>query len=107
MHVPSGDTSLLELVSFSDALKAATTHEFAKRRIERMADAVKRHDPKRAARSLFDAANAAAAAVDAEKKPEAKPEAKPAAPAAKPEEKPAAAEAKPAAAEKPAAPAKK
>ena len=25
MHVPSGDTSLLELVSFSDALKAANT----------------------------------------------------------------------------------
>lgn len=75
-----------------DALKAATTDEFAKRRIELMADAVKRHDPKRAARSLFDAANAAAAAVDAEKKPEAKP----AAPAVKPEAKPA---------EKPAAPA--
>ncbi len=54
-----------------DALKAKTTDELAKDRIERMADAVKRHDPKRAARSLFDAANAAAAAVDAEKKPEA------------------------------------
>lgn len=54
-----------------DALKAATKDEFAKTRIERMADAVKRHDPSRAARSLFDAANAAAAAVDAEKKAEA------------------------------------
>ncbi len=76
-----------------DALKAKTTDELAKDRIERMADAVKRHDPKRAARSLFDAANAAAAAVDAEKKPEAAPKAAekkaeaPKASAAKPAEK--------------------
>ena len=49
-----------------EAMKAETSDEFAKTRIERMADAVKRHDPSRAARSLFDAANAAAAAVEAE-----------------------------------------
>ena len=85
-----------------DALKAAAKDDFAKNRIERMADAVKRHDPKRAARSLFDAANAAATAVAAEKKPEA-PAAQPAAPAA-PESKPAA-PAAPAAPAKPAAPA--
>ena len=85
-----------------EALKAAAKDDFAKNRIERMADAVKRHDPKRAARSLFDAANAAATAVSAEKKPEA-PAAQPAAPAA-PETKPAA-PAAPAAPAKPAAPA--
>ena len=51
-----------------DALKEQAKDEFAKARIERMADAVKRHDPARAAaRSLFDAANAAATAIDAEK----------------------------------------
>ena len=51
-----------------DALKEQAKDEFAKTRIERMADAVKRHDPARAAaRSLFDAANAAATAIDAEK----------------------------------------
>ena len=76
-----------------DAIKAAAKDEFAKTRVERVADAVKRHDPKRAARSLFDAANAAATAVAAEKKPAAPaapaPAAAPAAPAA-----PAPAEAK-------------
>lgn len=82
-----------------DALKEQAKDELAKTRIERMADAVKRHDPARAARSLFDAANAAATAIDAEKtekkddakkadvkkdeqKPEAKKDAAPA-PAAK------------------------
>ncbi len=76
-----------------DALKAAAKDELAKARIERMADAVKRHDPARAAHSLFDAANAAAEAVKAEAKPaeakpaEAKKDAKPA--EAKPAEKPA------------------
>ena len=50
-----------------DALKAAAKDELEKMRVERMADAVKRHDPARAARSLFDAANAAATALDAEK----------------------------------------
>ena len=86
-----------------EALKAAAKDDFAKNRIERMADAVKRHDPKRAARSLFDAANAAATAVAAEKKPEAPAApAQPAAPAA-PEAKPA--PAAPATPAKPAAPA--
>ena len=50
-----------------DALKAAAKDDQAKDRIARMADAVKRHDPSRAARSLFDAANAAADAVKADK----------------------------------------
>lgn len=84
-----------------DALKAAAKDELAKTRIERMADAVKRHDPSRAARSLFDAANAAATAVEAEKKPDA-PAAAPA-----PADKPAAPAPAPAPADKPAAPAAK
>ena len=69
-----------------DALKAGAKDELEKARIERMADAVKRHDPTRAARSLFDAANAAEAAIDAEKgaKAEKKGEAEPEA-AKKPE----------------------
>ncbi len=46
-----------------EAMKAESTDEAVKMRIDRMADAVKRHDPSRAARSLFDVANAAAAAV--------------------------------------------
>ena len=75
-----------------DALKSATTDEMAKMRIERMTDAVKRHDPKRAALSLFDAANAAAAAVAEEKKTDAtkKVEApkKPEAPKVEPPKKP-------------------
>jgi hypothetical protein len=70
-----------------DALKAAAKDEMAKARIERMADAVARHDPTRAARSLFDAANAAAEAVAAEKKAEAKPAAPEKKEAAKPAEK--------------------
>lgn len=56
-----------------EALKAGTSDEMAKMRIDRMMDAVKRYDPKRAARSLFDAANAAAEAVAAEKKETVKP----------------------------------
>ena len=73
-----------------EALKSAAKDEVEKTRIDRMADAVKRHDPKRAARSLFDAANAAAASVEAEAKAKAAP-AKPApAPAAKPAPAPAA-----------------
>lgn len=86
-----------------DALKAKTQDEVAKTRIERMADAVKRHDPGRAARSLFDAANSAAASLEKSAKAA---EAKPAEAAKKPEAaKPTAAkkpEAKPAAAPKPA-----
>ncbi len=91
-----------------DALKAKTQDEVAKTRIERMADAVKRHDPGRAARSLFDTANSAAASLEksakaAEAKPAEvkKPEAAKPAPAAKPAEakKP---EAKPTEAPKPA-----
>lgn len=77
-----------------DALKAKTQDEIAKTRIERMADAVKRHDPSRAARSLFDAANSAAASL--EKSAKAAEASKPAEAAKKP------AEAKPASAAKPA-----
>ena len=83
-----------------EALKTATKDEIAKNRIERMTDAIKRYDPKRQARSLLDAANAAAKKIDTEKT--AAPAAKPAAPAA-PAAKPAAPAAAPAA--KPAAPA--
>ena len=50
-----------------EALKAKAD-EMDKTRIEQMADAVKRHDPNRAARSLFDAANAAATSIAEEKK---------------------------------------
>lgn len=84
-----------------DALKAKAQDEIAKTRIERMADAVRRHDPKRAARSLFDAANSAAASL--EKSAKAAETAKPAEAAKKPEAKPAPvakAEAKPAEAAK-------
>jgi len=90
-----------------DALKESEKDEMAKSRIERMTDAIKRHDPKRAARSLLDAANAAAKDLAAAKKPAAPapapaaPAAKPAAPAPAPAAKPAA----PAPAAKPAAPA--
>lgn len=94
-----------------DALKAKTQDEIAKTRIERMADAVKRHDPSRAARSLFDAANSAAASLEKSAKaaeaPKTAPAAKPAEAAKKPAEaaKPAPA-AKPAEAPKPAPAAK-
>lgn len=94
-----------------DALKAAEKDEIAKDRIERMTDAVKRHDPKRAARSLLDAANAAAKNLAADKKPATPaPTAKPATPApaakpAAPAPAPAAKPATPAPAAKPAAPA--
>lgn len=83
--------------AFAALKDAAADDATAKLRIERMEDAVKRHDPSRAARSLFDAANEAAAAVAAEtesKPAETKPaDAKPAdvKPAeAKPAETPAA-----------------
>lgn len=66
-----------------DALKAKTQDEIAKTRIERMADAVKRHDPSRAARSLFDAANSAAASLEKSAKAAEAPKT---APAAKPAE---------------------
>ena len=78
-----------------EALKETMKDEMAKGRVDRLTDAIKRYDPTRAQRSLLDAANAAAKALETEKQPEeAKPaEAKPA--EAKPAEaKPA--EAKPA-----------
>ena len=87
-----------------DALKAAEKDEIAKDRIERMTDAVKRHDPKRAARSLLDAANAAAKNLAADKKPATPaPAAKPVTPAPAPAAKPATPAPAPAA--KPATPA--
>ncbi len=68
-----------------DALKAKLGNdEIAKLRIERLTDAVKRYDPTRQTRSLFDAANDAAEALATEKKEPAKVEVKP---AAKPAEK--------------------
>ncbi len=52
-----------------DALKAEAGDDYsAKQRIERLADAVKRYDPARQARSLFDAADDAAKALATEKK---------------------------------------
>ena len=96
-----------------DALKAAAKDDMEKERVERMADAVKRYDPSRSSRSLMDAANAAAKAIDGEKKsaeaskpaapaPAPAPAAKPApAPVAKPAPAPAATPA-PAPAAKPA-----
>ena len=84
-----------------DALKATLKDDkIAEARIERLTDAIKRYEPGRSPRSLFDAANAAEAAISAEKKTAAPaPAAKPAAPA------PAAKPAAPAPAAKPAAPA--
>ena len=89
-----------------DALKATFKDDkIAEMRVERLTDAIKRYEPGRAPRSLFDAADAAEKAIEGEKKPAApvakpveKPVEKPAAPAAKTAEKPA---------EKPAAPAAK
>jgi len=94
-----------------DALKATVKDDrLAEMRVERLTDAIKRYDAKRAPRSLFDAADAAEKSIAAEKvakpaAPAVKVEAKPAAPAANVEVKPAAPAAKPA--EKPAAPAAK
>ena len=93
-----------------DALKATLKDDkLAEVRVERLTDAIKRYEPGRAPRSLFDAADAAEKAIESEKKPA--PAAKPAAPAAKPAApaaKPAAPAAKPAApVAKPAAPAAK
>lgn len=51
-----------------DALKAKTTDRVARARIERLAETIKRYEP-HAARSLFDAANAAQKALDVEKAP--------------------------------------
>ncbi len=85
-----------------ETLKAARTDEMEKNQVERLTDVIKRYDPSRASRSILDAANEAAKALDAAAKPaEAKPAEAPAAPAPAPEAKPA--EAKPA--EAPAAPA--
>ncbi len=73
-------------------------------RAKNLLETIKRYDPNRKAVSLFDAANAAATKIEAEKAPakpvEAKPAAKPveAKPAAKPAEAKKTAEAKPAAA---------
>ncbi len=73
-----------------EALKPALADDkLAEMRVDRLIDAVKRYDAKRAPRSLFDAANAAEKSLADEKaaKPEVKPAAKPAAnpaPAAKP-----------------------
>jgi len=87
-----------------DALKAALKDDkIAETRIERLTDAIKRYEPGRSPRSLFDAADAAEKALATEAKPAAPaapaPAAKPAAPA------PAAKPAAPAPAAKPAAPA--
>ena len=85
-----------------DALKAAAKDDMEKERVERMADAVKRYDPSRSSRSLMDAANAAAKAIDGEKKSaEASKPAAPA-PAPAPAAKPAAPAPAPAPAAKPA-----
>ena len=60
-----------------DALKATLKDDkLAEARIERLTDAIKRYEPGRSPRSLFDAADAAEKSLAAE--------AKPAAPAAKP-----------------------
>ena len=97
-----------------DAIKATLKDDkLAETRVERLTDAIKRYEPGRSPRSLFDAADAAEKAIESEKKvtaPAAKPTDKPAEkPAAKPAEKPAEKTAAPAAkpAEKPAAPAAK
>ena len=97
-----------------DAIKATLKDDkLAETRVERLTDAIKRYEPGRSPRSLFDAADAAEKAIESEKKvtaPAAKPTDKPAEkPAAKPAEKPAEKPAAPAAkpAEKPAAPAAK
>ena len=86
-----------------DALKATLKDDkIAEARIERLTDAIKRYEPGRSPRSLFDAADAAEKSLAAEAKPPAPapaPAAKPAAPA------PAAKPAAPAPAAKPAAPA--
>ena len=80
-----------------DALKATTKDDkLAEVRIERLTDTIRRYEPGRKPRSLFDAADAAEKAIESEKKPggagaAAKPAEKPAAkPAEKPAEKPAA-----------------
>ncbi len=99
-----------------DAIKATLKDDkLAEARVERLTDAIKRYEPGRSPRSLFDAADAAEKAIENEKKaaapaapaakPDVKPAEKPAVPAAKPAEKPAEKPAAPAAkpAEKPAA----
>ena len=79
-----------------DALKATLKDDkIAEARIERLTDAIKRYEPGRSPRSLFDAADAAEKSLATEAKPAAPapaPAAKPAAPApaAKPAAKPAA-----------------
>ena len=88
-----------------DAIKETVKGDkMAEMRAERLTDAIKRYEPGRTPRSLFDAADAAEKALESEKKakaPEAKPVEKPAEtpaakPAAKPAEKTAAPAAKPA-----------
>ncbi len=87
-----------------DALKAATKDELEKNRIEHLTEVIKRYDPKRAKRSLLDAAKSAAPAPAVKPAaPVPAPAAKPAAPAPAPAAKPAAPVPAPAA--KPAAPA--
>lgn len=67
-----------------DALKATLKDDkIAEARIERLTDAIKRYEPGRSPRSLFDAADAAEKSLATEAKPAA-PAAKPAAPAAQP-----------------------
>ena len=97
-----------------DALKATLKDDkIAEARIERLTDAIKRYEPGRSPRSLFDAADAAEKSLATEAKPAVSapvPAAKPAAPvpAAKPAAPvPAAKPAAPAPAAKPAAPAAK
>lgn len=50
-----------------ETLKEGTTDDVEKLRVENMIDAIKRHDPTRAARSLFDKANDAAELIASEK----------------------------------------
>ena len=66
-----------------EAIKATLKDDkIAEARIDRLTDAIKRYEPGRSPRSLFDAANAAEASISAEKKPATT------APVAKPAEKP-------------------
>ena len=85
-----------------DAIKASLKDDkLVEARIDRLTDAIKRYEPGRAPRSLFDAADAAEKAIENEKKPAVPaPVVKPAEKPAAPEKKPAAPAAKPAPAAK-------
>ena len=56
--------------------KESESDGMAKMRVERLIDMIKRYDPARPARTLFDQADAAEAAIEAEKKTEVKAEVK-------------------------------